>query len=145
MSEGGHNNGFSLIEVMVAMTILTVGILGMMVLQMKGVKNNSLSGSATTATLLAQLHMESIIHADYESPGISDVNISNNNRLKSSRNVDYQNIDVNGKGVHWGRFTLCWNVADDTPVKNTKTIVVTVSWENGRRSRQFTFIKSLVS
>jgi prepilin-type N-terminal cleavage/methylation domain-containing protein len=137
--------GFSLIEVMVAMVILTVGILGIMVLQVKSARYTALSTSATRATALARMHMETIIQADYDAPGMADINTSNNSMLGSRKNVDYRNVDVKGKGVRLGRYTLCWNTADNMPVKNTRTIVVIVSWNHGRRARQFTFIKPLVS
>jgi len=137
--------GFSLIEVMVAMVILSAGILGIMALQVRSVRHNALATSATMATALARMHMETIIQADYDAPGMEDVNRSNNSMLGSLENVDFQNVDVRGKGVRWGRYTLRRNMADDTPIKNTRTLVVTVSWNRDRRSRQFTFIKPLVS
>lgn len=143
--EGLREGGFSLIEVMAAMTLLTVGVLGIMALQVKGARQSALSASAATAAVLARMQMERIIDAEYDAPGIADINTSNNSMLDSLRNVDYQDVDLMGKRVHRGKYTLFWNTADNTPVKNTRTIVVTVSWNNQARSRRFVFIKSLVS
>ncbi len=142
---GQGRKGYTLVEVMVAMTILSVGMLGLTTLQISGIRGNSLSGSNTEAGNLAKLHMESIINAEYDNPFIRDINKANNNNLKSVTNTDYRNVDLQGNPIDWDRYTLVWNVADDTPIKNTKTIVVMVTWKNGQRKRQIVHIKSLAS
>ncbi len=140
-----HNAGFTVIEVLIAMTILSVGILGIMTLQIKSIQNNSLAGSSTVAGAIAQLHLESIIGSDFHAPGIRDINKENNSDLESVAHFDFRNINVDGKPVYWGKYDLFCNVADDTPVKNTKTFVVTVTWDKGRRSRSVSTIKCLAS
>lgn len=139
------NAGFTLIEVLIAMTIFSVGILGIMKLQIKSIQNNSLAGSSTVAGAIAQLHLENIISSDFYSPGIRDINKENNGNLNSVSNVDFRNINAGGKPVYWGKYDFVCNVADDTPIKNTKTLVVTVTWDKGRRSRRVSTIKSLAS
>jgi len=140
-----HNAGFTLIEVLIAMTIFSVGILGIMKLQIKSIQNNSLAGSSTVAGAIAQLHLESIISSDFYAPGIRDINKANNGDLKSVNNFDFRNINADGRPVYWGKYDLVCNVADDTPIRNTKTFVVTVTWDKGRHSRRLSTIKSLAS
>jgi type IV pilus assembly protein PilV len=137
------NKGFTLIEVLIAMTVFSIGILGLMALQILSIRGTTLSDIATVAGTIAQTQMEKIINADFDASGLKDVNASNNHDLDSTVNRDYQNIDVNGESVEPGRYNLVMNVADHTPIPNTKTIVVMVTWNNGRQIRKLTTIKSL--
>jgi len=140
-----YNCGFTLIEVLIAMTIFSIGILGIMTLQIKSIQNNSLAGSSTVAGAIAQLHLEKIISSDFYAPGIRDINKENNGNLNSINNFDFRNINAGGRPVYWGKFDLVCNVADDTPIRNTKTVVVTVAWDKGRRSRRVSTVKSMAS
>jgi type IV pilus assembly protein PilV len=137
------NNGFTLIEVLIAMTIFSIGILGLMTLQVISIRGTTLSDTATVAGTIAQMHMEKIINADFFASGLKDINASNNHELDSTINRDYQNSDVDGEPVDLGGYNLVLNVADDTPIPNTKTIVVLVTWNNGKRIRKLTTIKSM--
>ncbi len=137
------NNGFTLIEVLIAMTVFSIGMLGLMTLHIISIRGTTLSDTATVAGTIAQMHMEKIINADFNASGLEDANSSNNDDLDSTVNRDYQNMDVNGAPVDLGMYNLVLNVADDTPIPNTKTIVVLVAWNNGRQVRKLTTIKSL--
>lgn len=58
----GRHDGFSLIEVMVALTILAVGLLALALLQTTAIKGNSLASKSTVATQLAQDQLEQFRH-----------------------------------------------------------------------------------
>ncbi len=137
------NNGFTLIEVLIAMTVFSIGILGLTALQILSIRGTTSSDTAMVAGTIAQMHMEKIINADFFALGLTDVNASNNHDLDSTVNRDYKNMDVDGEAVDLGRYDLVLNVADYTPIPNTKTIVVLVTWNNGRQIRKLTTIKSL--
>ncbi len=139
-----NQGGFTFTEIMAAMTIFLVGLLGLCALQLAGIRNNRLSGCGTQALSLVQMQMEQILQADFHAPHISDVNPSNNQDLMSVENCDYENVDAEGKKVDWSPYQLIWNVADGLPVAGTKTIVVTVLWDNRKSSRQLIGVKSLV-
>jgi prepilin-type N-terminal cleavage/methylation domain-containing protein len=140
-----QEGGFSFIEVMLAMAILTLGILGIMSLHLTGAGNNALSASAAEAAALAEIHMEGIMQADYGAHTLSDVNRENSHDPKSFQHIDHRDGGAAGKFRGSGRYRLYWNVVDDLPVRNMKTIVVTVRWKNGRRYRQFVYARSLAS
>jgi type IV pilus assembly protein PilV len=60
-----NNSGFTLMEVLVAMVILTVGLLGMAALIAGIINSNKLSNRISTATVLAQDKMEDIRRMKY--------------------------------------------------------------------------------
>ncbi len=61
----GKENGFSLIEVMVALTILAVGLLALALLQTTAIKGNSLAAKSTVAMQLAQDQLEKFRHTSW--------------------------------------------------------------------------------
>ena len=61
------NKGFTLIELMIAIVILSVGLLGMATLTGSIVRNNKFSNDLSTATTLAQDKMEDIRANGYAS------------------------------------------------------------------------------
>ena len=61
------NKGFTLIEVMIAIVILSVGLLGMASLTVGIIKGNKFSNEVTTATTLGQDKMEDIRRTGYSS------------------------------------------------------------------------------
>jgi len=56
-----NEEGFSLLELMFAMVVLTVGMLGAMIVILVAISSNSRSKNDTTATALAQSVMEKIL------------------------------------------------------------------------------------
>jgi len=65
-----NNSGFTLIEVLVAMVILSIGLLGTASLITGIIKGNKVSKRISTATVLAQDKMEEIKGAGYA--GVAD-------------------------------------------------------------------------
>jgi prepilin-type N-terminal cleavage/methylation domain-containing protein len=64
-------NGFSLIEVMVALMILTVGLLAIAGLQITSIQGNSFSSRVTQASILAQNKLENLRNLSYDDPKLT--------------------------------------------------------------------------
>lgn len=58
LSKLGNNRGFTLVELMVAIVIITLGMFAVMSLVVVVIRGNSNSDNMTTATILAQDQME---------------------------------------------------------------------------------------
>ena len=79
LTSGKKSGGFTLIEVLVAIVILSIGLLGMASLTTGIINGNAFSKNASTATTLAQDKMEEIWEQDY-----SDVAVEGPANLSSS-------------------------------------------------------------
>jgi len=109
MSPSMNKKGFSLIEVLVALVILSIAILATAGLMVTTTKNNSFGNNMTEAATLAQDKIEELLVTDWGG-------ITNNNDV----------VQVQGsQGISFNRN---WNVADAGLLK---TITVTVHWNDG--------------
>lgn len=111
-----HRNaeGFSIIEVMIAMVLLAVALFGLASLQSRGIRGNDLGNRTTQAVALAQDKVEELIHANATGQTIT---------AGSDDNID----ETGGAG---GIFNRNWAVQSNTPVNNADTIAVTVIWND---------------
>jgi type IV pilus assembly protein PilV len=104
------DRGFTLIEILVAVSILSVGVLGMAALQGTSIRQNAFSMRTTEATALIE------------------------SKIEEYRNIAYASIPVGddseadlGTG---GQFTRTSSVQKDTPVNDVKTVTIQVSWSD---------------
>jgi type IV pilus assembly protein PilV len=101
-----ESRGFTLLEVMIALVIFAIGLLGLAGLQVMAIKGNSFGQQMTVASTLAQNQLEAL----RESAG----SLSNGNDLVTAQN-----------GI---RYTRTWTVAANQPQANMDTVDITVSW-----------------
>ena len=64
-------NGFSLIEVMIALVLFAVGILGIGAMQIGSIKGNSFSQEVTQATVLSQEDLEELRRKPFDDSNLS--------------------------------------------------------------------------
>ena len=112
------SNGFTLIEVLVAMVILSIGLLGTAALITGIIKSNQVSNRITTATVLAQDKMEEIKSVGY-SNAVTEIKAFLPPDDKYEREV---------------------TVVDDSPAANMKTVTVTVYWGSSKSVRLQTIL-----
>jgi len=112
-----RSEGFTLLEVMIALVILAVGLLGLAALQLVAVKSNAFSSEMTYATMLAQQHAEVL-----KSLPFTDGNLTAGEHEPIEKPIS--------KGA---RYTVKWNVTDNVPVTDMKSIKVTVQWKSLRQ------------
>jgi len=113
-----NQSGFTLLEVLIAISILTVGLLGVAQMQIMGIRGNYFSGNTTAALSLAEEKMEDLLGKSYTDA-----------ELASGNNPDANNpIDETGQAG--GIYSRMWTVTDNTPIIDTKEVTVSVSWDN---------------
>ena len=113
-------NGFTLIEVLIALTIFAVGLLAVAALQTSAIKMNSTSNKLTNLSTLAKDQIEKLSALPYADPAL---NAGNYTPTSPSAN-----------------YSIFYSVViNPPPLDNTKNITVTVSGRG--KTENITFIK----
>jgi prepilin-type N-terminal cleavage/methylation domain-containing protein len=109
--------GFTLIEVMVAISIFAIGFLAISSLQFSSSRNNRTASEVTAAVTIATDHMERIMALEFDDP---------------SGDLD-TDPGVNPHEDADGKYDIQWVVTDadldDDTVNDAKLVNLTVSWE----------------
>ena len=118
------NKGFTLIEVLIAILILSVGLLGMASLTVAIINGNKFSNNLSTATTLAQDKMEDIRRAGYANAA------SETKATMSSPYSDYK------RGV---------TVTADSPATDMKTVIVKAYWGGASKEDHNVELKTILA
>ena len=119
--------GFTLIEVLIALTIFAVGLLAVAAMQTTSIRVNSSAGKMTTRITFAQDQMEKFLIMPYTSPWLeaADPDSAGNTHTLA------QNADG---------YVVSWTVTDNIPISNKKTVTITVLGRG--KTLQFVGVKS---
>ena len=120
MREKRGSRGFTLIEVMIAMGIFSIGILAVGAMQINSANSNTTARIHTEETMLLVDQIEQLTALAY----------------------DDADLDVGNHAVDQGPYTISWAVADDVPVVGAKMITLTVISAHHRgRPISMSFVK----
>ncbi len=122
-----NKNGFTLIEVLIAMTIFSASTFYIINMQINARKMTSNSMSMTNAITTAHERMEKVLTQDYDHVDLVDIN------EEIGIFTTYTENGVND------RYHLEWQVDDDNPSLNLKTIMLTISWKNQTHDKSISF------
>jgi prepilin-type N-terminal cleavage/methylation domain-containing protein len=100
-------SGFTLIEILVTLTILTIGVLALSRMMPAGSVTMSQARKTTAAMQAAAQKIEDLKAADWFSSTLAAGTYTDNVRP----------------------FTRTWTITDDSPMTGLKTITVTATWE----------------
>lgn len=133
-----QSQGFTLIEVLIAMAIFSIGILGVAAMQTSSTRGNSAAGRVTSNLTWAADRVEELMALPYAH---ADLIAGNHSVAAGNLTAATDGIDNNSDGRideagETGNIAIQWTVTDDTPVKSTKTIQITVlrTGPGGQRS-----------
>ena len=161
--------GFSLIEVIIALAVLTIGVLAVNAMQTVSVRGNKLANDITAATTWSADELERIWRMKFVPgpPGAcggidTDPLLCTTNNDSIGQDANNNNIDDDDEGVvvdgigNFGLdqdgtdplnppdhvaandpdadYTIVYNIVDDYPMRNIKTIYAIVTWNNGDKS-----------
>ena len=96
--------GFTLLEILFTVSMLTIGILAVASMQVASIQGNGLAGDLCVATCVATDQMEKLIQEPYD------------------------DITTAASPVTDGVYSINWTVAEDAVFDDTKTVTLVVSW-----------------
>lgn len=129
-----NSEGFTLLEVVIAITILTIGLLGSAAMQLSSIKSNTKASNLTEAASYNQAQMESISSWSYDDGRLNDGNLINYNRIGDQLIGGGPNIlittiaDTADSSTRVDRYTIYWDVAPNVPAVDSMSIRVDVVW-----------------
>lgn len=118
--------GWTLVEVLVAIIILTVGLLGVGTMQIAAIRGNFMGGNTSIALSLASQKMEDLFNKTYTHADLSS-------GTHGPEQLSDSGI-VNPGGFYHRTWTVDDAVQGTTNWPTMKSITVAVSWENNRHS-----------
>jgi len=134
-------SGFTLLELLIALGILAVGLMGIVKMQMHSGFGNMTARNRTAAVNLARSKIEEFRRIkEFYVPatgagtviGSELINDGDNNDLGNWASPDHQVTgNLTEAGDVGGRFIMVWNIADNTPEINMKTVRIRVTWNEG--------------
>jgi len=113
------NQGFTLLEVLIAITIFAVGILAVATMQVSAIRGNRLGNELTQATFLAQMQIEALKSADIDSATL----------IPADEPYNDPNNPVDKTGANGGIFNRSWRIDPNTGF--SRLVTVTVTWPQG--------------
>ena len=113
--------GFTLLEVVIALAIFSIGIVALYGIQTLTITQNFSANRITTASSWASKKMEELHTIAYQD--LEDVNNDGEAGLGNDTIATADGNDISSDGV----YTILWNVAEDVPIPRTKTIRVIVT------------------
>ncbi len=141
-----YNRGFTLIEVLIAITIFAIGILAVGSMQISAINTNAGARTYTTVVTLAKDRAEELLALPYDD---ADLVGSSDPGTPYAPAASADGIDNDEDGQidevgETGQVSVRWNVIEDQPLPGTKSIRVTVTRTVGTDQRwaSLDFIKA---
>jgi len=136
-----NQNGFTLVELLIALVIFSVGILGVATMQITSIKGNGKANQISEASNAGADRIEILIALGYADALLNDGDADGVGGLghATTATADYFR-DRDGDGTD----DIFWNIAVDQPISNTKTIRVIVVPAGSGRNVEMTYVKANV-
>ena len=121
-TDRSNEQGFTLVEVLVAMVIFSFGILAVVNMQISSMQGNSAATRITAQSVVAQNKLEQLFVMSYDNPWLEP----EGNPSAGTDSVGNTHQETTTQG-----YTVSWDVIDDTPVADSKLVTVTVTGRGG--------------
>ena len=113
------DQGFTLIEVLIAISIFSIGLLAVATMQISAIRVNFTAGQITTRMTWAQDKLEELVALPYSDPWIEDLGDPPSGADTAGNAHQETTPD--------GYYIISWTVTNNTPISGTKLITVTVT------------------
>jgi type IV pilus modification protein PilV len=143
--------GFTLIEAVIAIAVVTIGVLAINAMQTGAVRGNAKANQITSVSTWAGNYMEQVNAMDYDDlvdtdGDGTDQDADGNGIDDDGGNFGLDDIDANADftdATHpSGLFTLYANVAEDYPIQAVKTVRIIVVRNTDQQQFVFNYAKS---
>lgn len=123
---GHHPHGFTLIEMLVALVLLSIGMLGMSRITIATVSVHAANESLAQASALLQDSMERIKKSGYANANAGTVTDPYGSMASYST--------YGGTTFNYSLYKRVTSVAAQSPAANMKTVTVTIFWQGDRHA-----------
>jgi type IV pilus assembly protein PilV len=141
MSRQSNEKGFTLVELLVALTLMTVGILAMVEMEIVATHSNSIANKLSVATSLAQEVMDDIQSWDINAPPVTGAFTANSVNVQYSRlgtGVNANSLTFQDSGTYQARYSITLVPPD------LSTVLISVTVTGGGRTVTLTSLKRVV-
>lgn len=125
-------SGFTLVEVLMAITIFAIGILAIINMQLMSTWANARARGMTEGIVFAQNQVERLSALNYSSDELKDADGDGAAGMEHRTQATADGSDLSNP-----RYQLFWNVRDDYPFIGTKTVRVFVVWNDQQQTKWF--------
>lgn len=132
------NQGFTLIEVMIAIVVGAVGILAVASMQTTAINQNAFAIKQTVSSTLVTDRIEQLMALEYDAADMdagSHTPVTGLDGIDNDENgtIDEGATDTDADGLldtaggETGHISISWTVTENEPIPNTKTVNITVT------------------
>lgn len=112
-----RKQGFTLVELCAALVVLSVGLIGLMRMQMSSIHGSAFGGRMSMAVALAQDQMEDLI--------------GQNQLVQQWQSTNGTQTNPTLLGRQYQGYTVTWTFTPDSPITNVASLNVQVQWPGG--------------
>ncbi|MDL2274746.1 prepilin-type N-terminal cleavage/methylation domain-containing protein [Desulfosarcina sp. OttesenSCG-928-G10] len=144
-----NDQGFTLMEVMIAIAIFAIGFMAVAAMQISVSKNNRVGNTYTQALALAHAKMEELKNENIHDPG-GALNEAGANTEAGISKSDGGALDENGNTGTGGIYNRSWTIArykdeNNHPVDQARLVTVRVSFPLAMRGTQEVSVTSVIT
>ena len=151
----GTDEGYTLVEVLIALGILGFGLLAVATMQVTAVRTNARARGLSQGVTLAQATVEKLINLPYNHALLNDTNDDGGSTTVQDSDQNGVDDDDEGSPVDGianfglnqtggsadqsqtnGRYNIFWNVAVNQPRPKSKTVRVIVTWTERKKGKR---------
>ena len=151
----GKDEGYTLVEVLIALGILGFGLLAVATMQVTAIRTNARARGLSQGVTLAQATVEKLINLPYNHALLNDTNDDGGSTTVQDSDQNGVDDDDEGSPVDGianfglnqtggsadqsqtnGRYNIFWNVAVNQPRPKSKTVRVIVTWTERKKGKR---------
>ena len=122
-----REKGYTLLEVIFSICIISIGLLGVASMQAGAIRGNHFADGVSIGSTWASDKLEKLMATaedSYDDASLKDTDGDGDAGLDhaTSATADYEETK--------GKYSIFWNISVDSLLSNTKTISVIVTWKN---------------